>query len=97
MAWPYISGIVALLKSLHPSWSSAAIKSALVTTATITNEHGCTIEAEGQPRKIADPFDFGGGNVNPVRAADPCLIFDIDPKDYLKYLDRSLNWHSRCL
>ncbi|KAG2644781.1 hypothetical protein PVAP13_2KG377100 [Panicum virgatum] len=32
MSCPHISGVVALLKSLHPSWSPAAVKSALVTT-----------------------------------------------------------------
>ncbi|CAI0424436.1 unnamed protein product, partial [Linum tenue] len=32
MSCPHISGIVALIKSIHPTWSPAAIKSALITT-----------------------------------------------------------------
>lgn len=32
IATPHISAIVALLKSLHPTWSPAAIKSAIITT-----------------------------------------------------------------
>lgn len=32
MACPHVSAIVAILKSVHPTWSPAALKSALVTT-----------------------------------------------------------------
>lgn len=32
MADPHVSGIIALLKVAHPTWSPAAIKSALVIT-----------------------------------------------------------------
>jgi hypothetical protein len=43
------------------------------------------ILAEGLPRKIADPFDYGGGNINPSGAANPGLVYDIDPRDYTKF------------
>ncbi|CAL4973632.1 unnamed protein product [Urochloa decumbens] len=82
MAAPHVTGIIALLKALHPNWTPAALKSAIVTTASVTGEHGMPILAEGLPRKIADPFDYGGGHINPNKAADPGLIYDIDPNDY---------------
>ena len=50
--------------------------------ASVTDEHGMPILANGLPRKIADPFDYGGGHINPNRAADPGLIYDIGPNDY---------------
>ncbi|PON61124.1 Subtilase [Trema orientale] len=86
MATPLVSGIVALLKALHPSWSPAAIKSALVTTAWKTDPFGEPVFAEGEPQKPANPFDYGGGIVNPNKAAKPGLVYDMGTADYLKYL-----------
>ncbi|XP_039138412.1 subtilisin-like protease SBT3.9 [Dioscorea cayenensis subsp. rotundata] len=96
MACPHISGIAALLKAAHPDWSPAAIKSAIVTTAMTTDRHGQPIFANGVPRKVADPFDYGGGVVDPNRAVDPGLVYDVQQKDYLKFFNCTLAPNREC-
>ncbi|EEF43470.1 subtilisin-like protease SBT3.5 [Ricinus communis] len=86
MSAPHISGIVALLKALHPDWSPAAIKSALVTTAWRNHPSGYPIFAEGSSQKLANPFDIGGGIANPNGAANPGLVYDMGTPDYVHYL-----------
>ncbi|KAJ6707939.1 hypothetical protein OIU85_028234 [Salix viminalis] len=86
MSCPHISGVVALLKAAHPKWSPAAIKSALITTASIEDEYGQKTVAEGAPYKQADPFDYGGGHVDPDRAMYPGLVFDMGTSDYIRFL-----------
>ncbi|XP_047945990.1 subtilisin-like protease 4 [Salvia hispanica] len=84
MACPHLSGVAALLKSVHPDWSPAAIKSAIMTTADDVNLAGNPIEDERfLPANI---FATGSGHVNPSRAKDPGLVYDIQPQDYLPYV-----------
>lgn len=84
MACPHLSGIAALLKSSHPYWSPAAIKSAIMTSADIVTLGGKPIL--DQTLQPADLFATGAGHVNPSRANDPGLIYDIQPDDYVPYL-----------
>ncbi|CAH8257152.1 unnamed protein product [Arabidopsis lyrata] len=86
MATPVVSGIVGLLRQTRPDWSPAAIRSALVTTAWKTDPSGEPIFSEGSTRKLADPFDYGGGLINPEKVTDPGLIYDMGIDDYLHYL-----------
>ncbi|KAL6841591.1 hypothetical protein ACP4OV_028530 [Aristida adscensionis] len=96
MACPHVSAVAALLKSFHPNWSPAMIKSAIITTASTTDRFGMPIQADGAPRKLADPFDFGGGHIDPDRAVDPGLVYDIDPKEYTKFFNCTLETKSDC-
>ncbi|KAJ1419165.1 Peptidase S8/S53 domain [Sesbania bispinosa] len=84
MSCPHLSGIAALLKCSHPHWSPAAIKSAIMTSADILNLGNQPIVDETlQPANI---FATGSGHVNPSRANDPGLVYDIKPDDYIPYL-----------
>jgi hypothetical protein len=75
MSTPHVAGVAALLKQAHPDWSPAAIKSALMTTAyqDVTLADGTT---------PAMPFDFGSGHIDPNKANDPGLIYDITADEY---------------
>ncbi|KAL0393442.1 UNVERIFIED_CONTAM: Subtilisin-like protease SBT1.2 [Sesamum latifolium] len=92
MSCPHLSGVAALLKSTHPDWSPAAIKSAIMTTADIVNLARNLIEDE--QFVTASIFATGAGHVNPSRANDPGLVYDIQPKDYIPYLC-GLNYTNR--
>ncbi|KAL8460778.1 hypothetical protein ACS0TY_032329 [Phlomoides rotata] len=84
MSCPHIGGASALLKAIHPGWSSAAIRSALMTSAGLINNQGNPItDASGTQ---ADPFQFGSGHFRPSKAADPGLVYDASYTDYLLYL-----------
>ncbi|KAK6251214.1 hypothetical protein SCA6_005219 [Theobroma cacao] len=71
----------ALLKSSHPAWSPAATKSAMMTSTNLFNIGGKpTVDETLQP---ADVFAIGAGHINPSRADNPGLIYDIQPDDLM--------------
>ncbi|KAM0935302.1 putative cucumisin [Dioscorea sansibarensis] len=84
MATPHISGIAALLKAMHPDWSPAAIKSAMMTSADISGNDGNPIA--DYTLKVADYFATGAGHVNPTKANVPGFVYDLDPASYIPYL-----------
>ncbi|TVU32364.1 hypothetical protein EJB05_24090, partial [Eragrostis curvula] len=84
MSTPHLSGIAAAIKSKHPEWSPAAIRSAIMTTADAADRSGGPILDE--QHAPADWFAAGSGHVNPEKAADPGLVYDINPSDYVGYL-----------
>ncbi|KAL4182547.1 hypothetical protein AMTRI_Chr11g93820 [Amborella trichopoda] len=76
MSCPHVTGAAAYIKSFHPTWSGSAIKSALMTTASIM----C-------PKRNEDAeFAYGSGHIDPVRAKDPGLVYDAGEQDYVDFL-----------
>ncbi|WCJ19691.1 Subtilisin-like protease [Euphorbia peplus] len=76
MSCPHASGAAAYVKSFHSDWSPAAIKSALMTTA-----YSMSCE-----KNTGAEFAYGSGQINPVKASDPGLVYDAEEIDYVKFL-----------
>ncbi|XP_042387320.1 subtilisin-like protease 4 [Zingiber officinale] len=78
MATPHLSGVAALLKATHPNWSPAAIKSAIMTTA--------DTDISDELLEPALYYTKGAGHINPNKAVNPGLIYDITNHDYVSYI-----------
>ncbi|KAL3518526.1 hypothetical protein ACH5RR_021115 [Cinchona calisaya] len=85
LAAPHVAAVTAIIKTCHPSWSPAAIKSAMMTTASVLDNTGNYIRRHPNDT-LATPFDYGSGHINPVAAIDPGLIYDFDFNDVLYFL-----------
>ncbi|GLJ29156.1 hypothetical protein SUGI_0574870 [Cryptomeria japonica] len=90
MAAPHVSGVAALIKAVHPKWSPAAIKSALMTSSYILDNAKQPIR-DSYTMQVADPFAMGAGHIDPEAAVDPGLVYDMEPQDYINFLC-SLNY-----
>ncbi|GJZ18968.1 subtilisin-like protease SBT1.8 [Tanacetum coccineum] len=85
MSCPHISGLAALLKAAHPTWSPSAIKSALMTTAyTVDNTKSPLRDAAGG--QLSTPWAHGAGHVDPHKAISPGLVYDITAEEYVAFV-----------
>ena len=76
MSSPHAAGAAALVRALHPSWTPAEVKSALMMTgiAAVDKEDGTT---------PGNPFDFGGGRIDLTKAGDVGFVLNITEPEYL--------------
>ncbi len=75
MSTPHVAGVAALLRQAHPSWSPAAIRSAMITSAHQDLQLQDSVAA-------ANPFDYGGGHLEPNNALQPGLVYDVSDDEY---------------
>ena len=67
-----------------PDWSPMMVKSALLTTASVTDNKGQPISTDAGD--VANAFDYGSGQVNINAAANPGLVYDSNSTDWLRWL-----------
>eukprot|EP00257_Ricinus_communis_P018498 XP_015577229.2 LOW QUALITY PROTEIN: subtilisin-like protease SBT1.5 [Ricinus communis] len=85
MSCPHVSGIAALLKGSHSHWSPAMIKSAIMTTAYTHDQDGNPL-LEDTTYGVSTAGDMGAGHVDPEKANDPGLVYDMTSDDYVDFL-----------
>ncbi|KAL0347478.1 UNVERIFIED_CONTAM: CO(2)-response secreted protease [Sesamum calycinum] len=84
MSCPHVSGLAAAVKSQHPSWSPAAIRSAIMTTAIQRSNSDAPITTE--TGSIATPYDIGTGEISLSGALQPGLVYETETMDYIQFL-----------
>ncbi|KAL1367110.1 hypothetical protein HN51_021178 [Arachis hypogaea] len=85
MACPHVAGIAALLKGAYPQWDHSAIRSAMMTTSDILDNTMKHIKDLGNGKK-ATPLALGAGHINPNKALDPGLVYNLEVQDYVNLL-----------
>ena len=83
MSSPHVAGLGALLSGKHPDWQPSRIKSALMTTATTTDNEDEPIQRAGEDASV---FDLGAGHVVPKEAFQPGLAYESGPEDWIGYI-----------
>ncbi|GAB4526616.1 MAG: hypothetical protein Fur0018_11910 [Anaerolineales bacterium] len=69
MSAPHVTGAAALIRQIHPDWTNAEIKSALMSTSKYVGVY----VSDGSH---AQPLDMGAGRLDLTNAADPGVMLD---------------------
>jgi subtilisin family serine protease len=75
MAGPHVAGSMAVMRSLYPSWTPAAIRSAIIMTALA----GTSQDYDLGP---VTPFDYGNGRIDMSKAALAGLVMEVTYEQY---------------
>lgn len=78
MSSPHAAGHAALLKQAHPTWSSSAVQSAMMTTAYQTRTDGSEISGT--------PLAWGSGHIDPNPSVDPGLVYEAGFTDWIGFI-----------
>ncbi|KAL0917463.1 hypothetical protein M5K25_012525 [Dendrobium thyrsiflorum] len=85
MATPHVAGAAAYVKSFHPSWSPASIRSALMTTARPIPP-SILPNSTTKSTKLDLEYAYGSGQIDPLAAVNPGLVYDLTESSYLRFL-----------
>ncbi|RXH83817.1 hypothetical protein DVH24_009252 [Malus domestica] len=97
MSCPHVSGVVALIKSAHPNWSPAVIRSTLITIA--IDHHSCSIVTTNTRDTSFDSILADGSTkasipltlvpatlIDPIKPMDPGLVYGMKTSEYVLFL-----------
>ncbi|KAG9444244.1 hypothetical protein H6P81_015584 [Aristolochia fimbriata] len=84
MACPHVAGAAAFVKSQRPNWTPSMIKSALMTTAITTDNMRKRLT--NSSAAYASPHEMGAGEISPLKALNPGLVYETTTEDYLNFL-----------
>ncbi|KAL2249999.1 UNVERIFIED_CONTAM: CO(2)-response secreted protease [Sesamum indicum] len=84
MACPHVSGLAAMVKSQHPTWSPSATRSAIMTTAIQMNNLHAPITTNTGSRATA--YDIGAGEISLSGPLQPGLVYETETIDYIQFL-----------
>ncbi|GAB4842010.1 hypothetical protein Ancab_011969 [Ancistrocladus abbreviatus] len=84
MSCPHVSRVVGLPKTLHPDWSLAVIRLVVMTSARTRDNSFHPMEDSSYFE--ATHFEYDAGHIQPNRAMDPSLVYELTFSDYLYFL-----------